>query len=158
MTVPAKGGRPRKWRSDADRVRAFRARQRGDQEPATLDAALVDGDELARAVDHISQLQVELAAADAGGKELEAALAAEQRRTQTTRRRLERLQAELDALRTAHAAHNEEVARLADEIVLLKSENAALRLQCVPGGRPPSPGGPNRTARRNAAKQDRGSR
>lgn len=88
MTVPAKGGRPRKWRSDADRVRAFRARQRGDQEPATLDASLVDGDELARAVDHISQLQAGLAAADARRKEHEVALAAEQRRTQATRRRL----------------------------------------------------------------------
>lgn len=29
VTVPGKGGRPRKWRSDADRVRAYRARQAG---------------------------------------------------------------------------------------------------------------------------------
>jgi hypothetical protein len=42
MTVPGKGGRPRKWRSDADRVRAFRARHRGEEEPATFDEALVD--------------------------------------------------------------------------------------------------------------------
>ena len=40
MTVPGKGGRPRKWRSDADRVRAFRARERGDDEPPTIDVSV----------------------------------------------------------------------------------------------------------------------
>ena len=40
MTVPGKGGRPRKWRSDADRVRAFRAGERGDDEPPTIEVAL----------------------------------------------------------------------------------------------------------------------
>jgi hypothetical protein len=63
MTVPGKGGRPRKWRSDADRVRAFHARQRGEEEPATLEEALVDGDDLARAIEHSRQLQADLVAA-----------------------------------------------------------------------------------------------
>src|SRR5690242_7503544 len=40
MTVPGKGGRPRKWLSDADRMRAYRARRRGESEPDTLEAAL----------------------------------------------------------------------------------------------------------------------
>jgi len=115
MTVPAKGGRPRKWRSEADRVRAFRARQRGDEEPATLDVALADGDELARAVDRIRQLQVELAAAGGARKDLEAALAAERRRTDTARRRLDRAQAELVALRAFQAERVEEVNGLVDE-------------------------------------------
>jgi hypothetical protein len=63
MTVPGKGGRPRKWRSDADRVRAFRARHRGEEEPATFEEALVDGDDLARAVERSRQLQADLVAA-----------------------------------------------------------------------------------------------
>jgi hypothetical protein len=47
VTVPGKGGRPRKWRSDTDRQRAWRARADGRAEPPTLDQALNDGDELA---------------------------------------------------------------------------------------------------------------
>ena len=49
MTVPGKGGRPRKWASDADRVRAFRARGRGADEPATVTELLAIGDESAAA-------------------------------------------------------------------------------------------------------------
>jgi hypothetical protein len=51
MTVPGKGGRPRKWRSNADRIRAYRARQQGVPEPPILEQALQDGDELARALE-----------------------------------------------------------------------------------------------------------
>ncbi len=47
MTVPGKGGEPRKWRSDADRQRLRRARQTGLDEPPTLVQALDNGDELA---------------------------------------------------------------------------------------------------------------
>ncbi len=61
MTIPGKGGRPRKWRSDADRSRAYRARQRGEAEPATVEHAVVDGDELARARHDIEQLATTLA-------------------------------------------------------------------------------------------------
>lgn len=60
MTILGKGGRPRKWRSDADRSRAYRARQRGDDEPASLEQALVDGDELAKARREIERLSREL--------------------------------------------------------------------------------------------------
>ncbi len=56
MTVAGKGGRPRKWRSDTDRVRAYRARQQGIEEPPVLALALDDGDDLARAWATIRQL------------------------------------------------------------------------------------------------------
>ncbi len=61
MTIPGKGGRPRKWRSDADRSRAYRARQRGEAEPVTVEHAVVDGDELARARHEIERLAMALA-------------------------------------------------------------------------------------------------
>ena len=60
MTIPGKGGRPRKWRSDADRSRAYRARQRGEEEPTTIDQALDDGDELAEARREIERLSLAL--------------------------------------------------------------------------------------------------
>ena len=60
MTIPGKGGRPRKWRSDADRSRAYRARQRGEAEPVTVEHALVDGDELAFARHEIERLAMTL--------------------------------------------------------------------------------------------------
>ena len=60
MTVPGKGGRPRKWRSDTDRVRAYRARQQGVEEPPVLAVALDDGDDFARAWDTIRQLGEQL--------------------------------------------------------------------------------------------------
>ena len=63
VTVPGKGGRPSKWRSDADRVRAYRARQAGRDEPPELAHALADGDELARAMEEIRALRAELVAA-----------------------------------------------------------------------------------------------
>ena len=50
VTVPGRGGRPRKWSSDADRKRAFRARRRGGVEPSTFDAALDQGEAPARAL------------------------------------------------------------------------------------------------------------
>lgn len=155
MTVPAKGGRPRKWRSDADRVRAFRARQRGEEEPATLDVALADGDELARAVDRIRQLQFEVVAASDATKESEAASAAERRRTETARRRLDRAHAELLTLRASNAIRVEELNGLVEQIERLQGENAALRRQLEAAGRQPAGSAPNRLARRQAAKQDR---
>jgi len=60
VTIRGKGGRPRKWRSDADRSRAYRARQRGEAEPATVEHAVLDGDELARARHEIERLAMTL--------------------------------------------------------------------------------------------------
>ncbi len=64
MTVPGKGGRPRKWRSDADRVRAYRARQTGIDEPPVLAQALDDGDESARVWATVHDLGEQLATAN----------------------------------------------------------------------------------------------
>jgi chromosome segregation ATPase len=83
MTVPGKGGRPRKWRSDADRVRAYRARQTGVDEPPVLAQALDDGDELARVWALVRQLGEQLDTANATIKQL-------RRERDQARRELER--------------------------------------------------------------------
>jgi chromosome segregation ATPase len=70
MTVPGKGGRPRKWRSEADRQRAWRARNAGTAEPPTLVQALDDGDELAHAWQTVRDLGVQLDGANATIKRL----------------------------------------------------------------------------------------
>lgn len=57
VTVPGKGGRPRKWLSDADRVRAYRARQSGDSEPPTVFAARSGDDALAAALQREHDLE-----------------------------------------------------------------------------------------------------
>lgn len=85
MTVPGKGGRPRKWRSDADRVRAYRARQAGIDEPPVLAQALDDGDELARMWAMVRQLGEQLDTANATIKQL-------RRERDQTRRELDREQ------------------------------------------------------------------
>lgn len=85
MTVPGKGGRPRKWRSDADRVRAYRARQAGLDEPPVLAQALDDGDELARVWAMVRQLGEQLDTANATLKQV-------RRERDQTRRELEREQ------------------------------------------------------------------
>lgn len=74
MTVPGKGGRPRKWRSDADRQRAVRARANGGEGPPTLLQALDDGDELARAWEMIRDLGEQLQAAKERADRLQAEL------------------------------------------------------------------------------------
>ena len=155
MTVPGKGGRPRKWRSDADRVRAFRARHRGEEEPATFEEALVDGDDLARAVEHARQMQADLVAAMASLSESNVALQTERRRHQSTLRRLDRVSAELDGLRTAGARREEELELLREGLAELKAENAALRARIALTARAAQPQGLNRPDRRRAAKRDR---
>jgi hypothetical protein len=85
MTVPGKGGRPRKWRSDADRVRAYRARQTGVDEPPTLIEAFDDGDELARVWAKVRDLGEQLDQANATVKQL-------RRERDQVRRELEREQ------------------------------------------------------------------
>lgn len=154
MTVPGKGGRPRKWRSDADRVRAFRARERGEQEPPTLETALLDGDELALAVDRARRLQAELVDAIASIGELEEALAGERRRTETLRRRLDRTQADLDHQRSAAAESNDRVRTLQAELSEARSANSSLQTRLAILTKPPPRPVLNRATRR-AAKRDR---
>src|SRR5262245_14642630 len=56
MTIAGKGGRPRKWRSDADRARAYRARKRGEPEPPQVVDVVDESDELAAAWRHVDEL------------------------------------------------------------------------------------------------------
>jgi chromosome segregation protein len=155
MTVPGKGGRPRKWRSDADRVRAFRARERGEEEPATFEEALVDGDDLARAVEQARQLQTDLVAALASLSASNEALQTERRRHQSTQRRLDRARAELDGLRPAGARREEELELLREGLAELRAENATLRTRIALTAPAAQPQRLNRAGRRRAAKRDR---
>ena len=104
MTVPGKGGRPRKWRSDADRVRAFRARARGEDEPTTIELALESGDDAAVAWnqvrelgDTVNALTAELRATQAALRHAEKELEQAQVRASWLSEGNDRLRAALDA-------------------------------------------------------------
>jgi chromosome segregation ATPase len=87
VTVAGKGGRPRKWTSQADRQRAWRARQTGAAEPATFIEALNNGDELAAAVAHADDLAHQLEAAKEQARRLQVELTRERRERATEDRR-----------------------------------------------------------------------
>jgi len=157
VTVSGKGGRPRKWRSDADRVRAHRARQRGD-EPPTFEAALDAGDELARAVEHARQLQAELAAAAEYAGELGAALSAERRTSASLRRKLDQTNSEAAALRATDARRAEEQLQLHRRIDELQADVAQMHIDLRRARQATGQPGPNRAARRDAARRNGGSR
>ena len=118
MTVPGKGGRARKWRSDADRVRAFRARQQGVQEPPVLEEALENGDELARSLEVARRLGVELDASRRMVRQLRKDLGAANRALKSEQRRfawIETTNAELVRERDRALADRDDVAEeLAD--------------------------------------------
>ena len=63
VTVPGQGGRPSERQSDADRVRAHRARPAGRYEPPEPAQEFDNGDELALAFEQVRALKQELAAA-----------------------------------------------------------------------------------------------
>jgi hypothetical protein len=118
MTVPGKGGRPRKWRSDADRQRAWRNRQTGTPEPPTIVQAFDDGDELARTWQMIRDLGAELEATNAKAKALRVELNRARREHATEDRRWgwittenQHLRAETERLR---AERDDALARLRD--------------------------------------------
>jgi hypothetical protein len=108
VTIPGKGGRPRKWRSDADRQRAWRNRTNGVNEPPTLVEALDDGDELARAWEQIRDL----------GQQLEAA-----------KHKAKALQAEINRTRREHAVEDRRWGWLTTENQHLHQENQRLRTE-----------------------------
>jgi hypothetical protein len=108
MTVPGKGGRPRKWRSDADRQRAWRARTNGTDEPPTMVQALDDGDELATAWETIRDL----------GRQLEAA-----------KHKAKALQVELNRTRRQQATEDRRWGWLTTENQHLQQENQRLRTE-----------------------------
>lgn len=129
-------------------MRAYRARQRGQRVPVPFDVALADGDELALAIERGRQLQAELANAIAALAELDAALQSERRRHVATQRKLERARADLEGHRAAEDRRLDELRAVHDELEALRSENDRLR-----SGQDTA--GPNRAARRQAAKQER---
>ncbi|HEX4980289.1 MAG TPA: hypothetical protein VFV63_01245 [Ilumatobacteraceae bacterium] len=119
----------------------------------TFEAALVDGDELARAVDHARQSQAELVAASEALAEAEVALQTERRRHQATQRKLDRARAELDGRRSTDERRLEELRAAHDELDAMSAEISNLGAQLA--AQRSQPPGPNRAARRHAAKRDR---
>lgn len=120
MTVPGKGGRPRKWRSDADRQRAFRARNNDRDEPPTLVQALDDGDELARVWAMVRELGQQLDDANATIKTLRRERNTAVRAVTNSDRRWGWIEAENSGLRT----DNDRVRAERDELSI---ENTELR-------------------------------
>jgi chromosome segregation ATPase len=115
VTVPGKGGRPRKWRSDADRVRAYRARHTGADEPATLDVAASDGDELALAREREQALAADLADARRCIRALKSDLARAESRAADFEQQVRTSDHEREQLAA-------EVAELNERVRMLKSE------------------------------------
>lgn len=149
MTIPGKGGRPRKWRSDADRVRAFRARQRGEDEPATVAVALEQGDEAATAWERVQELgetiealRVELKTSRTALRHAEKALDQERARFIWIEEDGNRLQADLNATRQ-------------DRDVLQERYDDLLRPTPAAPTRPQAASGPNRAQRREAERKRR---
>ena len=154
VTVPGKGGRPRKWRSDADRVRAYRARQAGRDEPPELDQALAEGDELARAMEEVRALRAELVAVAATEQELRDEVRSLRRELAARDKRFGWLERTSEAHRTPkHAAERERDA-LARELTELRARTRVT----VSGTRPipgpsPAPPTPSRAERRRQERE-----
>lgn len=130
MTIPGKGGRPRKWRSDADRQRAWRARQSGLGEPPTVAEALDEGDELARVWEivrdlgeHLDQAKVTIADLQRERDQLRREYEREWRRCGWLESRIKVVEAERD--------------RLEVDLGELAAEMAKSRPECV-GAEPAS--------------------
>jgi chromosome segregation ATPase len=154
MTVPGKGGRPRKWRSDADRVRAYRARQTGIDEPPTLVQALDEGDELARVWAMVRDLGEKLDTANTTIKDL-------RRERDQAHRDLEREQRRWGWIETTHNGLAAERDRLASELNAAVIEQLELRERLArhttPASSPPTPapaaGGLSRAQRRQLERE-----
>ena len=103
MTVAGKGGRPKKWKSDADRVRAYRARQRGEAEPETIEQALGEGGDFADYIARIAELEQKVAAGRRTASQQVARLRKLDGEKWELQRRLERTERELESLRETNA-------------------------------------------------------
>ena len=138
MTVPGKGGRPRKWSSDADRVRAFRARARGDDEPATVVEVLDRGDEDAAAWAQVRELGSTIEVQRAMIRALEHELRMTERSLDQLTRRYQVLEGINERLQAQLADQSSEL----DGIVQHGSTRVA-----------PKEGGPQRTPTMNRAQR-----
>lgn len=101
MTVPGKGGRPRKWKSDADRVRAYRARQQGEDEPPTIQQTIDDGGEVAALWTELQNLRETVAEQSPTISLLRSEVATLEGRLVDERDRFARLDEENERLRAA---------------------------------------------------------
>jgi hypothetical protein len=121
VTVVGKGGRPRKWRSDTDLVRAYRSRQRGGEEPPTVDEALDAGDDAAIAWNRV--------------RELETAVEALRRETELSKASVREPHKALDQERVRFGWINEENIRLRSEVEALRTGRNASRRNVAGGAR-----------------------
>ena len=152
MTVPGKGGRPRKWRSDADRVRAHRARQRGDDEPPTVDIALDDGDEVALAWERNRELANTV-------EEQRTELAALRSQVRQAEKNLEQVRTRFSWIEADNDRMRSELETLRNERDLLQGRLDESRLSTRPiaiaRATPAPPAAPNRAQRRRAERERR---
>jgi hypothetical protein len=160
VTIPGKGGRPRKWRSDADRVRAFRARQRGDSEPPVLAMALDEGDEFATALEHGRELGRHLVEQRKVERALRGELVAVRRELEAQQARFGWLRRDNDALRTklaaADRARNEVEDRLKVlERLVMQEDLEPMRTTATPAVDTTETPSTNRAQRRRAARKAR---
>jgi predicted RNase H-like nuclease (RuvC/YqgF family) len=140
MTIAGKGGRPRRWRSDADRVRAYRARQRGEPEPPQVTQISDEGDQLAAAWQEVQRLGHIIEELRHGERSLRAELA--------------RARRDLDAERS-YAAHLLETNQsLQERVATGNDERDRLQRELARGATTlvPLPTPPNRAERRRAAR------
>ncbi len=144
MTIPGKGGRPRKWRSDADRVRAYRARQRGKPEPVELVQALDHGDELAKTWETIRELGEQLDQARAIEQQLRKDLRSTRRDVEQQQRRFgwiehtnNQLQAERDARQAERDVLASELVALRERVRVLETMTRPLTIEPAPPIVPP---------------------
>ena len=133
MTIPGKGGRPRKWRSDGDRVRAYRARQRGEAEPVAVTQALDDGDELAATWDVVRQLGERLDQARTVEQQLRHEVSRARREMERQQRQFgwieranQQARAELDETRRERDSLNDELAGLRARVHVLEIATSAV--------------------------------
>ena len=135
VTVPGKGGRPRKWRSDADRVRAYRARQAGRDEPPELGPALADRDELALATEQVRSLKQELVAAAAAERALRGEIEVLRRELAAHRRRFGWLERSAETHRAAREAAESDHDALADALAASRALRPCRRIGDTAPGR-----------------------
>ena len=148
VTVPGKGGRPRKWRSDADRARAYRARQVGNEEPPVLARALDDGDELARVWALVRDLGAQ---ASRERDRARSELAAERRRWGWIEAQIAELAAERDRFEVERDTLAQQLVTVRYRVALLEQQ---LARQVAPADAAARvPGGLSRTQRRQLERE-----
>ena len=138
VTVPGKGGRPRKWLSDADRVRAYRARQRGDSEPPTHADSFSGHDALATELQRNLRLEAMLNSAHGEAARLRRDLVAAELSIDRLEERVAQLQRQRADLLNQVADSNQRLLRPSERTVDVRE--------------PPGPVA-NRAARRRANRQ-----